>query len=236
MATSLPTWAYVWGRYLVVTALSLFFALEMLAAIVLLITIEHMSIGGADYPAAQIGPLLAPWAALVLPATIFAGGLGFALGTLLFRYATYVKLAIALGWFIWLVVLPGIVQGNPNVPEMSSVESRRCPALAPSSRILRRHTCSPLAGTHEKGTTMLGAGDEGRAIVEHWERLVRRYRHTEEDAERVPAFVNVVDQQLVGRNALLDLLVVAAEDVQRVGTILETVVEGALPDQLGDQL
>jgi hypothetical protein len=117
MATAIPTWAYVWGRYLVVTALSLFFAVEMLAAILLLITVEHMSIGGADYPAAQIGPLLAPWAAMVLPATIFAGGLGFALGTLLFRHATYVKLSIALGWFIWLAALPGIVQGNPDVPD-----------------------------------------------------------------------------------------------------------------------
>jgi ABC-type transport system involved in multi-copper enzyme maturation permease subunit len=117
MATALPTWAYVWGRYLVVTALSLFFAFEMLAAIVFLITIEHTSIGGADYPAAQIGPVLAPWAAMVLPATIFAGGLGFALGTLLFQHTTYVKLAIALGWFMWLIALPGIVQGNPDVPE-----------------------------------------------------------------------------------------------------------------------
>src|SRR5215469_1983392 len=117
MATAVPTWAYVWGRYLVVTALSLFFAVEMLVAILLLITIEHMSIGGADYPAAQMGPLLAPWATMVLPVTIFAGGLGFALGTLLFRHSTYVKLAIALGWFIWLIALPGIVQGNPDVPE-----------------------------------------------------------------------------------------------------------------------
>ncbi len=117
MATALPTWAYIWGRYLVVTVLSLFFAVELLLAILLLVTIEHATIGGANYPAAQLGPVLATWAALVLPTTVFAGGLGFALSSLTFRATTLVKLAVSLGWFIWLSALPAITRGNPDVPQ-----------------------------------------------------------------------------------------------------------------------
>jgi ABC-type transport system involved in multi-copper enzyme maturation permease subunit len=117
MVTELPTWAYIWGRYLVATAVSLFFAVELLLAILLLITIEHVINGGADYPAAQLGPVLATWAAVVLPTTIFVGGLSFALSTLFFRATTLVKLATALGWFIWLGALPALTQGNANVPQ-----------------------------------------------------------------------------------------------------------------------
>jgi ABC-type transport system involved in multi-copper enzyme maturation permease subunit len=117
MATSLPTWAYVWGRFLVVTALSLVFAVELLLAILFLITIKHATIGGANYPAAQLGPVLATWAALVLPTTLLAGGLSFALGTLLFRKTTLVKLGIVLAWFFWMGALPAIAQENPDVPQ-----------------------------------------------------------------------------------------------------------------------
>jgi hypothetical protein len=117
MATAVPTWAYVSGRYIVVTALSLCFAVEMLLAMVLVITVEHATIGGALYPPARLGSVLAVWAALVLPVTTFAGGLSFVLGTLLFRMTTMVKLAIALAWFIWLSTLPAITQGHPDIPE-----------------------------------------------------------------------------------------------------------------------
>jgi ABC-type transport system involved in multi-copper enzyme maturation permease subunit len=117
MAAALPTWAYVWGRYLVVLALSLCFAVEMLLAILLVVAVKHATVGGACYPAPRVGPVLATWAALALPATIFAGGLSFALGTLFFRATTLVKLAIALGWFLWMGALPAITQGNPDVPQ-----------------------------------------------------------------------------------------------------------------------
>jgi ABC-type transport system involved in multi-copper enzyme maturation permease subunit len=117
MATSLPTWAYVWGRYLVVTALSLFFAVELLLAILFLVTVKHATIGGVNYPAAKVGPVLATWAALVLPTTMLATGLSFALGTLLFRKTTLVKLALVLAWFFWMGALPAITQRNPSVPQ-----------------------------------------------------------------------------------------------------------------------
>jgi hypothetical protein len=117
MSTGLPTWAHVWGRYLVATAVSLFFAIEMLLAILLVIAIEHATNGGANYPAVQPGPVLATWAALVLPTTLFAGGLAFALSTLFFRVTTLVKLAIAVGWFIWLGAVPAITRGNADVPQ-----------------------------------------------------------------------------------------------------------------------
>ena len=117
MAAAIPTRAYVWGRYVVVLALSLFFAIELLLAILLLVTFEHAAIGGADYPPAQVGSVLAVWAALVVPTTIFACSLSFAIGTLLFRRTALVKLAIALAWFVWISSLPAFVRGNPDVPQ-----------------------------------------------------------------------------------------------------------------------
>jgi ABC-type transport system involved in multi-copper enzyme maturation permease subunit len=118
MATAIPTRAYVWGRYFVVLALSLFFAIELLLAILVLIAFEHAAIGGADYPPAQVGSVMAVWAAMVVPTTIFACSLSFAIGTLLFRRTVLVKLAMALAWFIWISSLPAIVRGNPyDVPQ-----------------------------------------------------------------------------------------------------------------------
>jgi RNA polymerase sigma factor (sigma-70 family) len=117
MSSALPTWAYIWGRYLVATAVSLFFAVELLLAILLVIAVEHETKGGADFPAAQPDAVLATWAAVVLPTTIFVGGLSVALSTLFFRATTLVKVATALGWFIWMVAVSPITQANANVPQ-----------------------------------------------------------------------------------------------------------------------
>jgi hypothetical protein len=63
------------------------------------------------------------------------------------------------------------------------------------------------------------------------ERLVR-LGHPEELAQGSPAFFDLVDEQALGRDAALDLFVVAFEDLYRVGFVLEAAVEGAIPDDL----
>src|SRR5260370_39675981 len=96
MATAIPTRAFVWGRYFVVLALSLFFAIELLLAILVLIAFEHAAIGGADYPPAQVGSVMAGWGALGVPTTNVGFSLTFALWTPLLPRKGLVALAIAL--------------------------------------------------------------------------------------------------------------------------------------------
>lgn len=83
MTTSLPTWAYVLGRYLIVLGLSLGLAVLLLIAILGMALALHLGLGGADQPPPQVGPVLAFWAALLQPTVILVSSLSFALGTVL---------------------------------------------------------------------------------------------------------------------------------------------------------
>lgn len=105
MPTSLPTWAYVLGRYLIVLGLSIGLGVELLAAILVMGLALHLSVGGPEYALPQVGPVLALWAALALPTIILVSSATFLLGTLLPRHATLVKLGSILGWFIWAMIL-----------------------------------------------------------------------------------------------------------------------------------
>jgi hypothetical protein len=99
VTTALPTWAYVWGRYLIVLLLGVGLAVELLVAMLVMGLALHLSLGGHDYPAPQIGPLLAFWAALALPAVVLVSGVSFVLGTLLPRRANLVKIGAMVAWF-----------------------------------------------------------------------------------------------------------------------------------------
>src|SRR5829696_1458139 len=68
-------------------------------------------------------------------------------------------------------------------------------------------------------------------IVEAREGFVRLF-DAKELAQRPPAFLYLVDQQLLLRDAPPDLLVVSAEDFYGVAFVLELPVEGTLPDDL----
>ena len=107
MPTSLPTWAYVWGRFLIVLLLGLGLAVELLAAILLMGLAFHLSVGGHDYPAPDIGPVIAFWAALALPAVVLVGSVSFVLGTLLPRRAALGKIGVMAGWFVWAMIVNG---------------------------------------------------------------------------------------------------------------------------------
>lgn len=112
MTTALPSWAYVWGRYIVSLLLSLGLALLMLAAILGMGLLLHLTTPA--YPLPQTGTVLLLWAGMVLPATVLLSSLSFALGTLLPRLSTLVKIVILLGWFVGALILPiGIRDSTP---------------------------------------------------------------------------------------------------------------------------
>jgi ABC-type transport system involved in multi-copper enzyme maturation permease subunit len=98
LATVLPTWAYVWGRYLVGLLISLTLAGLALVAILVMGVVLHVTV--ADYPVPQIGPQLVIWVGMVVSATLLVSSLSFALGTLLPRLVMLVKLATLLAWFL----------------------------------------------------------------------------------------------------------------------------------------
>ncbi len=104
MTTSIPTWAYVSGRYLIVLGLSLGLGVELLIAILVMGLALHLSVGGPEYTSPQVGPVIALWAALALPTIVLVSSAAFMLGTLLPRYATLVKVGVMLGWFIWAMI------------------------------------------------------------------------------------------------------------------------------------
>ncbi|HEU5198381.1 MAG TPA: ABC transporter permease subunit [Ktedonobacterales bacterium] len=105
MTTAIPSWAYVWGRFLMGLLLGLGLAVELLAAILVMGLALHLSVGGHDYPAPRVGPVLAFWAALALPAIVLVGSASFVLCTLLPRRANLVKIGVMVGWFIWAMII-----------------------------------------------------------------------------------------------------------------------------------
>jgi ABC-type transport system involved in multi-copper enzyme maturation permease subunit len=111
LATALPTWAYVWGRYLAGLVMSLALALLALAAILVMGLFLHLTI--TDYPLPQFGSLLVIWVGIIASAAVLASSLSFALGTLLPRLSTLVKIAIMVVWFLGSQV-PSILFGDAS--------------------------------------------------------------------------------------------------------------------------
>jgi ABC-type transport system involved in multi-copper enzyme maturation permease subunit len=104
MTTALPTWAYVWGRYLAGLVMSLGLALLLLASLLGIGGLLHLTV--ADYPLPQIGAVLLLWVGMVLPATVLVSSFGFALSTLFPRLSTLVKVVILVAWIVGALVIP----------------------------------------------------------------------------------------------------------------------------------
>ena len=104
VTTAVPTWAYVWGRYLAVLATSLGLALLLLLALIAVGEVVHLTI--ADYPPPVIGGELLLWVGMVVPATVLVGGVGFALSTLAPRFSMLIKVVVILGWIVGALVIP----------------------------------------------------------------------------------------------------------------------------------
>jgi ABC-type transport system involved in multi-copper enzyme maturation permease subunit len=114
MTTALPTRAYVWGRYLMGLLVSLGLALLMLAAILFMGLLLHLTV--TDYPAPELGNVLILWVGMVVPAAILVSSISFALGTLLPRQSTLVKIGILFVWFIVAVIIPPSGGGDTTSP------------------------------------------------------------------------------------------------------------------------
>jgi len=104
MTTALPSWAYVWGRYLAGLVMSLGLALLLLASILGMGWLLHLTV--TDYPAPEIGTVLLLWVGMVVSATILVSSFGFALSTLLPRLPTLVKVVIMVAWIVGGLVIP----------------------------------------------------------------------------------------------------------------------------------
>ena len=114
MATALPTWAYVWGRYLAGLVMSLGLALLLLASILGMGWLLHLTV--TDYPAPEIGTVLLLWVGMVVSATILVSSFGFALSTLLPRLSTLVKVVIMVAWIVGALVIPLGLGGDTSTP------------------------------------------------------------------------------------------------------------------------
>lgn len=97
MAAPVPTWAYVWGRYMAGLVLSLALAFLMLGATVVVGVLFQVVRGD---PPPSFTPIVLIWVVAVLPAIVFLSGVSFTLGTLLPRHANFVKIAVLTGWFL----------------------------------------------------------------------------------------------------------------------------------------
>jgi ABC-type transport system involved in multi-copper enzyme maturation permease subunit len=114
MTTALPTWAYVWGRYLAGLVMSLGLALLLLASILGMGWLLHLTV--TDYPAPEIGAVLLLWVGMVVSATILVSSFGFALSTLLPRLSTLVKVVIMVAWIVGALVIPLGLGGDTSTP------------------------------------------------------------------------------------------------------------------------
>lgn len=93
MTTVLPTWAYVWGRYLYGLLLSVGFAILTLPALWLTSLLIQQ-------PPPVFGAMLTWWALFVLCPMVLISNLSVALGTLLPRFANAVKASVIVAWVV----------------------------------------------------------------------------------------------------------------------------------------
>jgi ABC-type transport system involved in multi-copper enzyme maturation permease subunit len=111
MTTAVPSWAYVWGRYLIGLAMSLGLAVLLLAAYLALGLGWHLV--NPAYPLPVMDGILLLWAGMVVTATVVLSSLSFALGTVFPRQANLVKIVVLLGWFVGAFIVPAIA-GLPS--------------------------------------------------------------------------------------------------------------------------
>jgi hypothetical protein len=107
MSTALPSWAYVWGRYLIGLLMSLGLAVLLLVAILGIGVLLHLTVPA--YPLPQAGAVLLLWGGMVVPATVLVSSLSFTLVTLLPRLTNVVKMVILAGWVVGAEVLPLVI-------------------------------------------------------------------------------------------------------------------------------
>ncbi|HST03325.1 MAG TPA: hypothetical protein VLQ48_01165 [Chloroflexia bacterium] len=97
MSTAIPSWAYVWGRFLAVLVLDLLLATLLLATTLLIGVVFALAMG---HPFPNIAATFFLWVVAVLPAILLISGLSFGIGTLFPRYSGLGKVLIVVAWFL----------------------------------------------------------------------------------------------------------------------------------------
>jgi ABC-type transport system involved in multi-copper enzyme maturation permease subunit len=116
MTTPLPTWAYVFGRYMAGILLCLGLAVLLLLAICMTAVAQHV-LQPSIHPWVDLPGTVVVWAIFALPPIIVLGSFSFALGTLLPRRSNLVKGGALVIWFAIGVMLPQFVQYRIQVQE-----------------------------------------------------------------------------------------------------------------------
>src|SRR5258708_25967377 len=68
------------------------------------------------YPAPDVGNVLILWGGMVVSATVLLSSVSFALGTLLPRQSSLVKIGILLAWFVGTFMLPRLLSDTTSPP------------------------------------------------------------------------------------------------------------------------
>ncbi len=134
MTTPVPSWAYVWGRYLARMLIALGMAGVYLLAILTMAVELHLvhptdsaqAAGSFVNPALDVPGAIAIWAVIALPPAVLLGSLGFALGILLPRRSNLIKSGLVFAWFAGGLFLPAYLFGQ--VRDLSAFHQGNPPA------------------------------------------------------------------------------------------------------------
>jgi ABC-type transport system involved in multi-copper enzyme maturation permease subunit len=131
MTTNVPSWAFVWGRFLARMLIAFGMAgIYLLAILVMGVELHIVQpvtssvVGSYVNPALDVPGIIAIWAVIVLPPIMLLGSISFALGLLLPRRTSQVIAGMVFAWFAGGLFLPAFVfnlvrdltafnQGNP---------------------------------------------------------------------------------------------------------------------------
>lgn len=114
MTTALPTWAYVWGRYLAGLIIGLGLALLLFASILGMGGLLHLT--DSTYPLPQPDAVLLLWVGMVLSATILVSSVGFAMSTLWPPLSMLIKAVLMMGWLIGALIIPLSLRDATSLP------------------------------------------------------------------------------------------------------------------------
>lgn len=111
MTTAVPSWAYLWARYLSSLLISLGLACVMLLGII------AAALGMRQFqPDVVLAPdlpgIILLWAVLFLPPVLILSGISFGLGTLWPRLSLLIKLAVLLLWFLDRPIISRLSSGD----------------------------------------------------------------------------------------------------------------------------
>jgi ABC-type transport system involved in multi-copper enzyme maturation permease subunit len=114
MASQVPSWAFVWGRYLAALAVSLSLATAMLLGVLLLVQQQGSRAFLINSPPPNIGAMLAVWAVMVLPSVVLMCGLAVALAALLPGRGKVAGIMLLLAWLLNATLVPALVKEVPR--------------------------------------------------------------------------------------------------------------------------